>query len=557
MSGDITVDLGSVLPYLSEKFLAWFGHDLATKQALEWFNELQRIGHLESASVQCIGMHMPVPIGDVYQTTRLIIGDVTPTGFPAGSQNEIEASEFMKAGGNAIIKAGPGYGKTTFLHYVYMTEMKKPGVLPILITLRRMSALRDLERLLELASSVDAKKWQKQRKLLLLVDGYDEISGANQKRVSELLLKFESTLLGNYLLTCRRFYDVYELQTRTVHIAPFNADDQLGFSTAFLKLYGAELSAEAILHELNSRRMSDFLAHPLLLALVCIVKSNPSNPLANSVLELAEIAIETLSFRWDLAKGVARQATTQLSGKNRVDMLAWLAFKINKLPVSRTQTRRLADQYLTKLRWSNINSTQALIETAKFYGIFVPYDTGWTFVHKVLQDFLAARYWVNSGTFNPQTVEKWDTRAAYAGCLQPDATNSMLHALRHFQTACFAEMLMNSPPFNHKQVAVAFLYALLNAGEDRKQITNSDIGYLGYADNKFLDSLLAAVIEAEIPLDNIITNYALLEIAARHAHLEKATYEMFLKQCPENTIFQGVHRGRWQTITLKKVAPLF
>jgi hypothetical protein len=558
MSGDITVDFGSALPYLTEKFLGWFGNDLATKQALGWFNELQRIGHFESSTVQCIGMHTPVPINEVYQPTRLVTGNLTPTGFPAGASKTILAAEFMKNGGNAIIKAGPGYGKTTFLHHVYMTQLKNPDVLPILITLRRSSALSDLEKLIELALTVDAKKWKKGRKLLLLVDGYDEIKAARQKSVSELVLKFEATTLGSFLLTCRRFYDVYELKTKVVNIAPFTAADQLGFATAFLRLYGSELNADVMLTELSSRRMFDFLAHPLLLALVCIVKSNPSNPLANSVLELAEMAIDTLSFRWDLAKGVARETHTQLSGKNRVDLLAWLAFKIRELPVSATQTRRLADQYLTKLRWLNLNPTEVLMETAKFYGIFVPYDTGWTFVHKVLQDFLAARYWVNSGTFDPRTVSAWDTRAAYAGCLQPDATNAMIQALSSFEVSAFAEMLMNTPAFDHKKVATAFLRALLlkPTEESGEQITKMDIEYLGHADTRFLDSLVVAVVAAEIPADNIITNYALLEIAARHAHLEKATYNACLQHCEENTIIQGVHRGSWQTITLRRVAPV-
>jgi hypothetical protein len=277
MSGDISIDLGSALSYLSDKFLGWIGKDAATTGAVAWFNELQRTAHLEASTVLCMGMHTPVPINDIYQPTRLITGETLAFEKAKGGRapQPVDATEFLRMIASAVIKAGPGYGKTTFLHYVYISQLKHPNLLPILISLRKSSALPDLQTLIDIASTVHNKKWKENRRILLLVDGYDEISSGKQKVVSELLTKFEALTLGHFFLTCRAYYDVYDLKTRIVSIAPFNEADQLAFARSFLRLYGADLNAEAMIGELKARRMHEFLAHPLLLALVCIVKSNP------------------------------------------------------------------------------------------------------------------------------------------------------------------------------------------------------------------------------------------------------------------------------------------
>src|SRR2546426_834998 len=107
MGGDISIDLGSALPYLVEKFSGWFGKDTITQEKLQWFAEIQRVSHYEASQVQCIGMHKPVPIKDVYQPTRLLLGESKET------LNTIPVSEFLRDSKSAIVKAGPGYGKTT------------------------------------------------------------------------------------------------------------------------------------------------------------------------------------------------------------------------------------------------------------------------------------------------------------------------------------------------------------------------------------------------------------------------------------------------------------
>jgi hypothetical protein len=58
-------------------------------------------------------------------------------------------------------------------------------------------------------------------------------------------------------------------------------------------------------------------------------------------------------------------------------------------------------------------------------GVLVPAEyQRWQFVHRTIHDYLAARYWVESGEFSISPVRDWNTRASYAACLLPDASCS-------------------------------------------------------------------------------------------------------------------------------------
>jgi hypothetical protein len=539
-----------------EKLKSWIGDNPTFHEHRSWFYELQRVSFYEASQIQCIGMHTPVRIEEVYQPTRLQVGD------GSSITKAMTVGDFLLDSNSAVIKAGPGYGKTTFLQHVFVTQAALPDVLPVLISLRKPNAVLDLGKFVGLLSSIDGKKWNRKKRFLLLVDGYDEVDSQKQKAVSETLMTFESIALGSFYLTCRKFYDVFYLKTRVVNVAPFTEQDQLEFTSAFLRLYGVSLDAEKMVKELRSRRMEEFLAHPLLLALVCIVKTNPSNPITNSILDLASTAVETLSFRWDMEKGVARQSVTQLSGKNRIDLLSRIAYKIRERYEPSHSVYFLAEEYLEKLQWKSVDPIQVLDETARFYGIFVPYETGWIFVHKVLHDFLAARYWVSSGAFKPNAVSNWDTRAAYAACLLPEATTAMKHALKQLKFPAFAEMLMNSPPFEPRAVAEFFVEAWrkrarsdTNKADQGPPVREIDLDYFGYASLKFLNELVWVAVETYSMVDEPVVCFAILEVASRKERLSESAFQICLAHFDRFHRFEGLHRGQWRTASLSEVVP--
>jgi hypothetical protein len=94
------------------------------------------------------------------------------------------------------------------------------------------------------------------------------------------------------------------------------------------------------------------------------------------------------------------------------------------------------------------------------YGVLVPTEADtWEFVHRSIHDYLAARFWVETGSFRAGAVREWNTRVAYAACLTPNATETLVRALRECQELhTVAECLRNKPAFDADQVAAAFVY---------------------------------------------------------------------------------------------------
>jgi len=121
--------------------------------------------------------------------------------------------------------------------------------------------------------------------------------------------------------------------------------------------------------------------------------------------------------------------------------------------------RKSAEAHLKLLQLKGVDIRELLGEMARFYGILVPVgEKYWQFAHRTVHDYLSARYWVESGNFRPNAAMEWDIHSAYAACLTPDATPSMLLMLeREKDHSTFAECLYNMAPFEADIVARAII----------------------------------------------------------------------------------------------------
>jgi hypothetical protein len=127
-------------------------------------------------------MHSPVPLETIYQPTKIAVepgftlvrdkaGKTVERKLPSSPQSP---EELLKIPSDFAIIAGPGWGKTTLLHYFYLHILRTKEALPVLFTLRRKPAVEDLLRFVDELRKL--KKIEKANRLILLVDGYDEIS---------------------------------------------------------------------------------------------------------------------------------------------------------------------------------------------------------------------------------------------------------------------------------------------------------------------------------------------------------------------------------------------
>jgi hypothetical protein len=213
---DVSIDVGSAFPYMVDRFLAIFGKDAITREAEEFVRRLFRVATEQAALVQIIGMDKPVPILSIYQPTRLMARQQT---------TDTTVTDVLEAEQDVIIFGGPGRGKTVLAHYLFATLGQTKRV-PILITLRWPTAVTDLRRIVELLEN-DRLRRLKWRKVVLIVDGYDEIDTDSRIAVTASLREFVALEIGTFLLTCRSFYDVVDLKAFSYDIAPFTLPDQM------------------------------------------------------------------------------------------------------------------------------------------------------------------------------------------------------------------------------------------------------------------------------------------------------------------------------------------
>lgn len=452
MSDGITVDLGSALPYLVESVLGWFNHDAESVDWKRTIEHLVKLSTTQAAFVQCVGMSTPVPITKIYQTTRLL--------HPWKEKELIDVDMVLQAKENFVIFAGPGWGKTTLLHWLYMQLcQQRSRVVPVLFTLRWPNARQDLEEFVGGLERRGSKNLPAGSKLILLVDGYDEVSEEDRKLVSKALMLFQSLRAGSFYLTCRSFYSVYELRAEYCNIAPFTDEDSKAFIRAFSEIYGVKLAPEALMTELIEHGFLDFAQHPLMLTLVCILKSSANSDIPRRAIGLIRRAIDTLTLRWDEQKGVHRQTEIPLDGEERVRCLMRVAFGMTELQASDDKVEELARDHVRLLQIKGVDVRKLLDELARWYGILVPLDEGyWTFAHRSIHDYLAARFWVESHGFASGPVGQWTTRAAYATCLIVDATQNLCRMLANErEIAYFTECLYNQAPFSVQEVTLAVL----------------------------------------------------------------------------------------------------
>jgi hypothetical protein len=561
--GGITISLGDSLPFLEQRFLKLFGKDAENKELAEWFRGLQKSALIQTAQVQCLGMRTPVPFPDIYQPTRLLVSPDPDTEVHeetffwddtlsrsvrrarAFNEQIVPVDEFLWRDQDAIFRSGPGWGKTTLMHYIYRSARLNESLLPVLFTLRRPTAVADLEKYVSSCARIQKK--EARACSLLLVDGYDEIGTEDQKRVSEAILAYQGHRAGKFYLTCRDYYQISNLKAPEVRIDAFSRDDQVNFVKVFMKAYGCSHDAEAVVAELEQRGFNEFLEHPLLLTLACIVKTSPMNAQPRSGLRLLRNALNVLCYKLDEEKKISRESSTPLEGEDRIHILANIAYRSQSPFVAQEKAEEVARRQLSLMRFERIDARQVLWETAKFYGILVPTEDGYDFVHRTI-DYLAARYWVESGQFASEKKYTWNARTAYAACISPDATEVLKKALEApdgVPTA--AEIISNAASFDTQTIGEAVFKHFAEGGHVLEHMRVSDppltgkpdpdlnriVGQLDsdfvrWADSLLLDYIVEYCCAYNSPVNNLLVAYAVTELYHRRAKLSMQTYRKAL-----------------------------
>ncbi|MBE9144778.1 NACHT domain-containing protein [Planktothrix mougeotii] len=255
------------------------------------------------------------------------------------TDERIPGQEAVKKYSKLMVLGKPGSGKTTFLkHLAIQCNLGnfQEHCVSIFITLKQFAEVEEkpslLEYITEIFADCDISSEQiavllKRGKLLILLDGLDEVKAEDNSRVIKQVLDLSEKFRRNqFLITCRIAAKAYNFDKFTeVEVADF---DKKQINTFVGKWFNGEESAitEQFIEQLEqNRRIQELATNPLLLTLLCLVFEDSLKFPANRS-ELYEEGIDILLKKWDETRNIERdQVYKNLSLQRKKDLLSQIA----------------------------------------------------------------------------------------------------------------------------------------------------------------------------------------------------------------------------------------
>lgn len=330
-----------------------------------------------------------------------------------------------------VVLGDPGSGKTTHLKRLLLWCLRRgpadlglpDDMLPVFLPLRD---LRDLSRGLDafIESQLDSphmglspglgKTLLDRGKLLLLLDGLDEVANASERaRVARWIEEAARARHDCTFVVTSRFagYDQARLNEDflELHIRPLTADQSdafirnwynavetgLGADTAQAHVL-ATTRADELIERLRGRdfrstRLTWMSSNPLLLANLCLVHRDRGQ-LPRGRARLYEECVEVLLEHWREGKGLAVDVRADEGRRVLQPVADWLHSKEQRTRASAAELAPVIEPALSAVRWKGGGASEFLRTVRDESGLL----TGWGgdefgFMHLGFQEYLAAR----------------------------------------------------------------------------------------------------------------------------------------------------------------------
>lgn len=344
-------------------------------------------------------------------------------GFGAGDAERIKGMDIANSKQFLMVLGGPGIGKSTFLRKIGLETLKKEGQLhreciPVFLELKKFREERiDIkQKIVEEfkickfpAAEVLVDSALEQGKLLVLLDGLDEVPSQNLNHVIEQIENFVDRHDGNSFVASCRIAAPYRssfLRFTDVTIAEFD-DEQieqfitLWFSSEKNELEPAEKFIELLFRE-EHKATKELTQTPLLLAYVCLVyEQYKALPIKRS--KLYGQVLNIILQKWSEQKS-ATQDSIYAGFHPRLEKcmlgeIAYNSFKQDQLFLSRDEiVGYIVDFLSTELRApEHLDADAVLTAIAVQQGILVEQATDeYSFSHLTLQEYLTALHIVKN-----------------------------------------------------------------------------------------------------------------------------------------------------------------
>jgi len=395
-------------------------------------------------TMRVLDMRSPIDLIDIYTHVHILekipnhrhleIADVlqgcTPEnfdGFVLGrvAEKRVLGLEAVKRYPKLMVLGKPGSGKTTFLKYltIQCNEGKFQGhLVPIFLTLKDFAEAETNPNLLayitEFCANCDVnhaqvKQLLQQGRLMILLDGLDEVADADNSRVLKQIRDFSDQFHTNqFVLTCRIAAREYTFEKFTeVAVADFD-DEQIAIFTHKWFKHQDPDKADRFMQKLdNNQPIKELATNPLLLTLLCLVLQETTD-FPSNLSELYKEGLDVLLTKWDMTRNIQRdQVYQQLSLQHKQDLLGKIALKNfeqgDYFFKQKELEYQIADYFHNLPEFQELQfSSEAVLKSIEAqHGLLVERAKGYySFSHLTFQEYFTAREIV--ANTNTQTLKQ-------------------------------------------------------------------------------------------------------------------------------------------------------
>lgn len=370
--------------------------------------------------------HRPLEMREIYVSLA----------FKASDRSLIEAENAVQKYRRLVVKGAPGSGKSMLLKYLALSYSEgrfknlSDRPVPILLELNRLNeANLTVEKLEQhLVEACDRHNFPKANRfisqglkdgrLLLLLDGLDEVSSGVRSSVVRCLkdfLELENYKKCRVIITCRTavYHNEFVDNTEeTLEIDEFSDQQMRRFLQAWKSEMPPEKSVEQLIQNLRAKPKIMALArNPLLLTIIAYLYTDTPFVLPHSRAEFYTKATDVLLELRDQQRNIPNQ----YSGVNKRRVLQHLALYAQNSTNRQQQDRRsLLDsevweqvkQVLPSLNLEAKDANSIVDEIVKRSGLLLRIDGGqrYYFPHLTLQEYFVAAALTNR---QDELIQKW------------------------------------------------------------------------------------------------------------------------------------------------------